>query len=91
MELLLRARANPMLADIGHEALLLAARVGAPSYVRLLLQYRAHPTGSEDSYGSIVPVNEGDEDQSRVRSHSPFAPVNVALRNGPPERPTSAG
>ena len=67
----------------------MAARVGAPSYVRFLLQFRAHPAGSEGSYGSIVPVDEVDEDQSRVRSHPPLAPVTVALRNGPPERPTS--
>ena len=92
VELLLRARANPMLADIGNEVpLLLAARVGAPSYVRLLLQFRAHPAGSEGSYGSIVPDDEVDADQSRVRSHSPLAPVTVALGNGPPERPTLAG
>ena len=84
-ELLLRARANPMLADIGNDVpLLLAARVGAPSiYVRLLLQFRAHPAGSEGSYGSSVLDEEVDADQSWVRSHSPLDPVTVARGHGP--------
>ena len=67
-----------MRADIGHEVpLLLAIRVGAPSYVRLLTQFRAHPAGSEGSYESIVLDDEVDADQSRVRSQSPIAPVTV--------------
>ena len=56
--------------------------------MRLLLQFRAHPAGSEGSYGSIVPDDEVDADQSRVRSHSLLALVTAALGNGPPERPT---
>ena len=64
-----------MLADTEHEVpLLLAVRVGAPNYVRLLLQHRANPAGSEDLYGSIVPVNEGDGDLPRVTQSLSSAP-----------------
>ena len=68
----------------------MAARVGAPSYVRLLLQFRARPPGSEGSFGSILTNNEvaTEADQSRVRSHALLAHVTAAFGNGPPEGPT---
>ena len=81
-----------MLADTEHEVpLLLAVQAGAPNYVRLLLQYRANPAGAEDLNGSIVSVQEGDGDLPRVMQSLYLPPENVALKDGPPEQPTSAG
>ena len=69
-----------MLADTGHEApLLLAVRVGAPSYVRLLLHHRAVPVRSEDVSGSIASVNEKKEDLTRVMQFASSTPASVAL------------
>ena len=76
-----------MRVDIGNDApLLVAARVGAPNYVRLLLQFRA-------SYGSLPMDIEGaaeaaEEDQSRASAYALLAYVAAAFGHGPPVRPT---
>ena len=81
-----------MRAETGHEApLLLAVRVGAPSYVRLLLQHRAVPLRSEDVYGRIASVNEKKENLARVMQSASSTPASVALLEmALSELPTSA-
>ena len=55
IEQLLRAKANPILAEQGQEApLSLAVRTGSLDYVRLLLHYRAVPAMLDGVNGSDV-------------------------------------
>ena len=83
-----------MKGDIGNDVpLLVAARVGAPSYVRLLLQARARPPGPEGSYGSILTDNvlaieDTDADQFQASSYALLAHVTAAFGQRSPEGPT---
>ena len=80
VEQLLRAQANPIRADKGQEApLQLAVRVGAPSYVRLLLQYRAVPLRPAGVCGSAASVNEKKEDMARIIQIASSTPASVAI------------
>ena len=84
--------ANPIRADKGQEApLQLAVRVGAPSYVRLLLQYRAAPLRPAGGRGSAASVNEKEEDMARIIQIASSTPASVALGEmALSEQPSSA-
>ena len=92
IEQLLRAKANPIRAEKGQEApLLLAVRAGAPSYVRLLLQYRAVPARPADVYGSDASFNKEKEDMARVMQIASSTPAILAiLEMAISEQPSSA-
>ena len=83
-----------MKADIGNDVpLLVAVRVGAPSYVRLFLQFRACPPGPEGSYGSILTEADGateaaDEDQPQASGYALLAHIAAAFGHEPIGGPT---
>ena len=80
IEQLLKAKADPILAEKGQEApLSLAVLAGSPSYVRLLLHYRAVPAMPEEMSGSDAPSNTNKMEMARVMQIASSSPAILTL------------
>ena len=77
---MLRAKANPILAEQGQEApLSLAVRTGSLDYVRLLLHYRAVPAIPDVVNGSVVLSQAKKLEMDRVMQIASSSPAILKL------------